>query len=61
MTRKRAAPEDTDQDEELFVFDAIEMDPEKCGFAAPRETAKKPRLLVVRRDADRWKKLLYGG
>jgi predicted metalloprotease len=61
MPRKRAAPEAADENEEVFVFDAIEMDPEKCGFAAPRETVRKPRLLVVRRDAERWKKLLYGG
>lgn len=61
MANKSARSEPTSECEEIFVFDAIELDPEKCGFSAPASAASKPRLLVVRRDAERWKKLLYGG
>jgi len=58
--KNSVSPDHESECEEVFVFDAIDLDPEKCGFSKPQTAAKRPRLLIVRRDSDRWKKLLYG-
>ncbi len=55
MTEK---PPAIDEDE-LFVFEAIEIDPERCGFRQTPREPDKPRLLVVRKDSARWNRLLY--
>jgi hypothetical protein len=52
-------PVDPDDDDAMFVFDAIEQDPVRCGFRQTTREQDKPRLLVVRKDAARWRKLLY--